>query len=293
MIARLAVCGVGLIGGSFALALKRHGAVREVLGIDRDPEVLVRAQALRIIDGVLLDAPPQGAPLDVVFLAAPVAQTRSILSQLLPWIGPHTSITDAGSTKQEVLDAAREVLGARIGQFVPGHPLSGRERHGPDAAQADLFCGRKVVLTPFPGQIAAHLDRVRALWEACGAEVVLLDAARHDEALAAVSHLPHLLAYALVAHVAGAVNGAENMSLAGGGFRDVTRIAASSPEMWRDIALANRKNISRSVDAFVAELKKFQSALKSGEAAALEKIFATAKSRRDNWCAKGGSTSSE
>ncbi len=283
MIARLAVCGVGLIGGSFALALKRHGAVREVLGIDRDPEVLVRAQALRIIDGVLLDAPPQGAPLDVVFLAAPVAQTRSILSQLLPWIGPHTSITDAGSTKQEVLDAAREVLGARIGQFVPGHPLSGRERHGPDAAQADLFCGRKVVLTPFPGQIAAHLDRVRALWEACGAEVVLLDAARHDEALAAVSHLPHLLAYALVAHVAGAVNGAENMSLAGGGFRDVTRIAASSPEMWRDIALANRAALLAELDAYQGVLGVLRAALERADGAALMRVFEAARAARRAW----------
>ena len=283
MIARLAVCGVGLIGGSFALALKRHGAVREVLGIDRDPEVLVRAQALRIIDGVLLDAPPQGAPLDVVFLAAPVAQTRSILSQLLPWIGPHTSITDAGSTKQEVLDAAREVLGARIGQFVPGHPLSGRERHGPDAAQADLFCGRKVVLTPFPGQIAAHLDRVRALWEACGAEVVLLDAARHDEALAAVSHLPHLLAYALVAHVAGAVNGAENMSLAGGGFRDVTRIAASSPEMWRDIALANRAALLAELDAYQGVLGVLRAALERADGAALMCVFEAARAARRAW----------
>jgi prephenate dehydrogenase len=283
VIARLAVCGVGLIGGSFALALKRHGAVREVLGIDRDPEVLVRAQALRIIDGVLLDAPPQGAPLDVVFLAAPVAQTRSILSQLLPWIGPHTSITDAGSTKQEVLDAAREVLGARIGQFVPGHPLSGRERHGPDAAQADLFCGRKVVLTPFPGQIAAHLDRVRALWEACGAEVVLLDAARHDEALAAVSHLPHLLAYALVAHVAGAVNGAENMSLAGGGFRDVTRIAASSPEMWRDIALANRAALLAELDAYQGVLGVLRAALERADGAALMRVFEAARAARRAW----------
>ncbi len=283
MIARLAVCGVGLIGGSFALALKRHGAVREVLGIDRDPEVLVRAQALRIIDGVLLDAPPQGAPLDVLFLAAPVAQTRSILSQLLPWIGPHTSITDAGSTKQEVLDAAREVLGARIGQFVPGHPLSGRERHGPDAAQADLFCGRKVVLTPFPGQIAAHLDRVRALWEACGAEVVLLDAARHDEALAAVSHLPHLLAYALVAHVAGAVNGAENMSLAGGGFRDVTRIAASSPEMWRDIALANRAALLAELDAYQGVLGVLRAALERADGAALMSVFEAARAARRAW----------
>jgi prephenate dehydrogenase len=283
VIARLAVCGVGLIGGSFALALKRHGAVREVLGIDRDPEVLVRAQALRIIDGVLLDAPPQGAPLDVLFLAAPVAQTRSILSQLLPWIGPHTSITDAGSTKQEVLDAAREVLGARIGQFVPGHPLSGRERHGPDAAQADLFCGRKVVLTPFPGQIAAHLDRVRALWEACGAEVVLLDAARHDEALAAVSHLPHLLAYALVAHVAGAVNGAENMSLAGGGFRDVTRIAASSPEMWRDIALANRAALLAELDAYQGVLGVLRAALERADGAALMSVFEAARAARRAW----------
>jgi len=286
MMDRLGVIGVGLIGGSFALAQRRAGRVREIVGFDRDASVLECALSLGLIDTASSD--PAGAigSCDLVLLSAPVAQTGPILSSIAPWLSASTVLTDAGSTKQDVVGAAREALGEKIGQFVPGHPLAGREQHGPAAAQADLFQEKKVVLCPLPENGVKAVQAVRSAWEAAGASVLLLEPARHDAALAAVSHLPHLLAYALVDHVAGAVDGSEKMALAGGGFRDFTRIAASSPEMWRDIALANCEPLLAELDAYVEHLGTLRTALARRDGAVLMAFFERASRERILWGTK-------
>jgi prephenate dehydrogenase len=280
---RVAIHGVGLIGGSFALALKAAGAVGEVVGIDRDPAVLRHALQLGIIDRALPAGDRLASASDLVFLAVPVAQTGEVLTALAPTLADHTIVTDAGSTKAGVIAAARAALGARIGQFVPGHPLAGREKHGPQAAEAELYHERKVVLAPLPENDPGAVTRVERAWQVCGAHVVRMDAPMHDQALAAVSHLPHLLSYALVAHVAGAHDGALKLSLTGGGFRDFTRIAASSPEMWRDIALANREALLAELDGYLHLLGQLRDDLDRGDAQALEALFARARLARLDW----------
>ena len=202
MFQRVVIVGAGLIGGSFALALKAAGVAAHVVGLERSPHALARARDLGIVDEACTE--PQAAlrGADLVLLAAPVAQTEAILASLLPWLAPHTIVTDAGSTKADVVASARAALGDRIGQFVPGHPIAGRESNGPDAAIPDLFRGKKAVLTPLPENPPEVVERVAAAWRACGAIVHRLSPQEHDRVFAAVSHLPHLLAYALVDDIA-------------------------------------------------------------------------------------------
>lgn len=279
---KVAIFGVGLIGGSFGLALKRAGAARHIVGVGRDPEATARALALGLIDEVA--APAQAvAGADLVLIAAPVAQTAPILASILPHLGEDTVITDAGSTKSDVEAAARQVLGERIGQFVPGHPIAGREQNGPDAAIADLYAGKKTVLTPLPENTPACVERVAAAWRACGASVHRLTPAEHDQVFAAVSHLPHLLAYALVDDIAHKPHERLLFQYAASGFRDFTRIAASSPEMWRDIALANRTALIGELDAYMAQLTTLRAMLQSADGAGLERVFASARDARQRW----------
>ncbi len=238
MFNKVVIFGVGLIGGSFALALKRTGAVREVVGVGRRRATLERAQGLGIIDSIGDASAVQGA--DLVLLAAPVAQTESLLRDMAPYLQAGTVVTDAGSTKSDVVAAARKALGDKIACFVPGHPIAGREQNGPEAALADLYVGKKVVITALPENDGADVQAVEHAWQQCGAVIHRLTAETHDAVFAAVSHLPHLLAYALVDDIASRDNQALLFQYAASGFRDFTRIAGSSPEMWRDIALANR-----------------------------------------------------
>jgi prephenate dehydrogenase len=200
--AKVVIFGVGLIGGSFALALKHAGAAGHIVGMGRSRQALARALELGIIDSIGASVADAMRGASLVLVAAPVAQTEAILASLLPHLEQGTIVTDAGSTKSDVVVAARKALGARIGQFVPGHPIAGRESNGPDAAIADLYCGKKAVLTPLPENSAADVERVAAAWTACGAVVRQLTPAEHDKVFAAVSHLPHLLAYALVDDIA-------------------------------------------------------------------------------------------
>jgi len=241
MFDKVVIVGVGLIGGSFALALKEARAAKTIVGMGRSPEVMARALDLGIVDAVC-DSPQEamrGA--DLVLVAAPVAQTGKILSQLAPVLENGTVITDAGSTKNDVVAAARAALGERIAQFVPGHPIAGRETNGPDAAIAGLYRGKKTVLTPLPENPAQSVERVASAWRQCGAIIHQLSPEEHDKVFAAVSHLPHLLAYALVDDIAAKPHAGLLFQYAASGFRDFTRIAGSSPEMWRDISLANRE----------------------------------------------------
>lgn len=280
---RIVVFGVGLIGGSFALALKRAGAVREVIGVGRRRETLERAQALGIIDSIGSAASVAGA--DIVLLAAPVAQTEALLRDIAPHLRPGTVVTDAGSTKSDVVQAARAALGHQINQFVPGHPIAGREQNGPEAALPDLYKGKKVVLTALPENADLCIAKVAAAWTQCGAVIHRLSAEEHDAVFAAVSHLPHLLAYALVDDIAARDNAAKLFQYAASGFRDFTRIAGSSPEMWRDISLANRPALLAELDAYTAQLAQLRALLAAADGVGLEKIYGRAQAARQAWIA--------
>lgn len=282
-IGKLVVVGVGLIGGSFALALKRAKAVGEVVGVGRSGANIRRALKLGVIDaaGALDAATLRDA--DLVLVATPVGQMGAVLRALAPLLGPGTVVTDAGSTKQDVIAIARRELGAALARFVPGHPVAGTEKSGAQAAFAELYRGRKVVLTPLAETGKSALERVRDAWRRCGAEVVELDPARHDAVLAAVSHLPHVLAYALVHQVATHEDAAQLFGLAAGGFRDFTRIASSHPEMWRDICLANRDALLRELDRYTGELAGVRAVLERGDATALESLFERSREARERW----------
>ncbi|UMR33170.1 prephenate dehydrogenase/arogenate dehydrogenase family protein [Massilia sp. MB5] len=288
MLNKVVIYGVGLIGGSFARALKKAGAVRHIVGMDRSRDALLRALELGIIDEVGSDASAaelaavlSGA--DLVLLAAPVAQTERILAAILPHLGPDTVITDAGSTKSDVAAAAQRALGGSVARFVPGHPIAGRETNGPDAAIDDLYQGKKAVLTPLPHNPAAAVERVAAAWRACGAIIHTLTPEEHDKVFAAVSHLPHLLAYALVDDVARKPHADLLFQYAASGFRDFTRIAGSSPEMWRDISLANQAALLTELDAYLAQLTQIRASLAAGDGAVLEATYANAQRARRQW----------
>ncbi|MBZ0067944.1 MAG: prephenate dehydrogenase/arogenate dehydrogenase family protein [Thiobacillus sp.] len=281
IVEKLAIVGTGLIGGSFALALKQADAVGEVLGVGRNPASLDAAIGRGLIDRVADWAAAGQA--DCIFLAMPVGDTESVLSALLPHLKPGAIITDAGSTKGNVIAAARAVLKTRFNDFVPGHPIAGSEQSGPLAARADLYEGKKVVLTPEPDTRTDALATVQALWVAAGAQVEILDAALHDRIFAAVSHLPHLAAFALVDELAGRADSDTFFRFAASGFRDFTRIAGSSPEMWRDIAMANRPALLIEIDAYLGALQAMRQAVAEEDTEALLDMFLRARAARENW----------
>ena len=278
---KLAVIGVGLIGGSFALALKSARLATQVVGAGRSPANLRLALERGAIDSIAADARAAARDADLVLVAAPVAQFGEIFSSLQLKAG--AIVTDAGSTKRDVIAAARRALGARIAQFVPGHPIAGAEKSGAGAASAELFRDRRVVLTPLDENPRDAVERVAKLWQACGARVSRMDAEEHDAVLAAVSHLPHVLAYALVHEVAGRANAGQLFSFAAGGFRDFTRIASSHPEMWRDICVANRDRLVFEVEHYEEKLRAVKALLKAGDGPALERLFAEAREAREQW----------
>jgi prephenate dehydrogenase len=277
--AKVAVVGVGLIGGSFALALKAARACGEVLGIGRGAANLKLALEQGVIDSIGADI----ADADLVLVATPVAQYPRVLAALAPRLKATAIVTDAGSTKRDVIAAARAALGAKIAQFVPAHPIAGAERSGASAASAALFRHKRVVLTPLPENPDAAVQAVEEAWQACGARVSRMDAAEHDAVLAAVSHLPHLLAYALVHEVAGRENSAQLFGFAAGGFRDFTRIASSHPEMWRDICVANRDRLLAELDRYLAKLQAVRPLVANGDGAALQRLFEEARAARERW----------
>jgi prephenate dehydrogenase len=283
---KLVVVGVGLIGGSFALAQKAAGATGTVVGVGRGRVNLEEAANLGIVDRAVPlggDWTAELASTDVVLLAAPVAQYPALLRAMAPHLGTHTIVTDAGSTKQDVIAAARAALGAALPRFVPGHPIAGTEQSGAAAAFSTLFAERNVVLTPLPETDPLALATVAAAWQTCGARVRTLDPATHDHVFAAVSHLPHLLAFALVDELAARPDAEDLFRFAASGFRDFTRIAASSPEMWRDISLANRDALLAEVAAFRAQLDRVAAMLAAGDGDGLEAVFAAARAARRAW----------
>jgi len=295
---KLVVIGVGLIGGSFALALRKAELVTHITGVGRSTANMERARDLGAIDEIARDLPSALKDADVVFLAIPVGRTGEIMEQIAPHLEPDTIVTDAGSTKQNVLAAARAHLAEHLPNFVPGHPVAGAELSGAGAANPNLFRDKNLVLTPIEETNVEALKRVTQLWQACGAQVSQMSARRHDEILAAVSHLPHVLAFALMYYIGAAGHGSdvddafstddmirssELLRFAGSGFRDFTRIAASSPEMWRDICLGNREVLSRQIDAYQNELAKLREMLARGDGDALERVFSDAREARRQW----------
>lgn len=282
MFGKVVIIGVGLIGGSFARSLREAGAAGAIVGVGRSAEAMARALELGIVDQVAtIEEAMRGA--DLVLIAAPVAQTGPVLASLLPFLEPQTIVTDAGSTKCDVTAAARAALGAKVGQFVPGHPIAGRETNGPDAAITDLYRGKKTVLTPLPENSAADVARVAAAWRACGAVIHYLSAEEHDTVFASVSHLPHLLAYALVHDIAAKPHAGLLFQFAASGFRDFTRIAASSPEMWRDITLANQPALLGELDAYLAQLTALRAMLAARDGTGIEAVYTNAQQARRRW----------
>lgn len=283
MLKKIALFGVGLIGGSFSLSLKKAGFVGDVVGVDRSSAALQRALELGLIDSTAASVEEAVRDAGLVMIAAPVAQTGAILSSIKPHLQAGTIVTDAGSTKSDVIAAARAALGDRVGQFVPGHPIAGRETNGPDAAVDDLFIGKKIVLTPLPENSEQDVERVAEAWRQCGSIIHTLTPEDHDCVFAAVSHLPHLLAYALVDNIIKKPKADLLFQYAASGFRDFTRIAGSSPEMWRDITLANRTMLLCNLDSYLEQLHRLRDMVAAADGDAIHAVYANAQRARKSW----------
>jgi prephenate dehydrogenase len=280
---RVAILGVGLIGGSFALALKEARACGHVVGAGRNSANLTLALERGVVDSTAADAVAAAHGADLVLLAAPLAQFPKLLREVASVLGPKALVTDGGSTKRDVVAAARAALGRKIGQFVPAHPIAGGEKSGAGAASATLFQRKRVVLTPLPENPEPSIKKINEAWSVCGANVTRMTPEEHDAVLGAVSHLPHVLAYALVHEIASRENGAQLFGYAAGGFRDFTRIASSHPEMWRDICLANRDRLLAELDRYGEKLHAMRRLLEAADGPGLEKVFAEAREARERW----------
>ena len=278
----VAVIGVGLIGGSFALAVRRAGLAATLVGFDRDTGALQRAIELGVIDRAAESASDAARGAELVMVSVPVRAIGPVLHDVALALEADAVVTDAGSTKEEVVRLARSELRERFVRFVPGHPIAGRETSGVESATAELFRGARVVLTPVAETASGAVTTVRSLWEGVGARVATCAADVHDRVFAAVSHLPHMLSFALVSEIASRPDSAELLDFAGGGFRDFTRIAASSPEMWRDIALQNREALLAELDRFGARLAVFRELIDKGEGAGLERLMREARAARQS-----------
>ena len=280
---RVAVIGVGLIGGSFSLALKEKKLCRHVVGAGRSAANLQLALERGIIDSIAAGPAAAARDADLILISTPVAQFEKILQEIKDNLKPGALVTDAGSTKRDVVATARAHLGTKISQFVPAHPIAGAEHSGAAAAKPDLFRDRRVVIAPLEENSERDIEAVCALWAAAGARVSRMTPQEHDEVFAAVSHLPHVLAFALVNDVSKRSNSAQLFSYAAGGFRDFTRIASSHPEMWRDICVANRDRLLHELHLYEEKLKTIGQMLEASDAPALEKLFAEARAAREKW----------
>lgn len=284
---KLVIIGVGLIGGSFALGLKKAHMVRHVVGVGRTRKNLNAALKLGVIDAASQDAADAVRDADMVLIGTPVGQMPGVMKAIAPYLGRKTIITDGGSTKQDVIACARKHLGEHFARFVPAHPMAGTENSGAAAAFPELYRGRKVILVPQPETSVRALRAVRAAWMACGAKVVRLEAREHDEILAAVSHLPHAVAFALMGTLAHRKDARRVLGFSAGGLRDTVRIAGSSPEMWRDIFLANRVALLAALDKYSFEINSLRNSLQAKDGEALQAMFEHARSARERWLVRG------
>lgn len=285
MFDKLVIIGVGLIGGSVALAARRASLARTIVGAGRNGEALHEALQLGVIDAAasVEDAVKDA---DFVLLAMPVGSMPGVMAAIAPNLPPHAIVTDAGSTKGDVVAAARAHMGDRLPCFVPAHPIAGAEKSGVAAAKVGLFDGKNVVLTPLAENPADVVAKTEAFWCGCGANVTSMTPEVHDRIFAAVSHLPHVLAYALVEEIACRPNADQLFGFAAGGFRDFSRIAGSSPEMWRDICLANRDAILQELDAYIERLAGIRQLIETNDGNRLAKVFSHAREARTSWAEK-------
>lgn len=283
MFEQLGLIGCGLMGGSFALALKRAGLVKRVVGYSKSPSTTQRALSMGVIDVEAPSALLAVSGADIVLLAVPVAATEATLKAIKHLVTKDMLIMDVGSTKRDVIDSARRVLRDHIGSFVPCHPIAGKEVSGVEHADPDLYTGKQVILTPVDRTDPGHLQRAVQLWEALGCPVLKMAPDEHDAAFAAVSHLPHLIAFALINGITSQDHGRDYLSLAGPGFRDFTRIAASEPKMWRDILLANRQELLEQSKIFQRTLNAMEQMIESGNGEALEGLIDQASQSRAQW----------
>jgi prephenate dehydrogenase len=283
MFEQLGLIGCGLMGGSFALAMKRAGLVKRVVGYSKSPSTTDLARQMGVID---IEAPSallavSGA--DIVLIAVPVAATEATFKAIKHLVTPDMLIMDVGSTKRDVVDAGRRGLREHIGSFVPAHPITGKEVSGVAHADADLYAGRQVIVTPIERTLTVQLQKAVDLWTALGCRVLQMSPEQHDAAFAAVSHLPHLISFALMNAIAGQPLGQDYLQLAGPGFRDFTRIAASDPQVWRDILVSNREELLAQSKIFQRNLNALELMISNGNAEALEGLLQQASETRANW----------
>ena len=283
MFEQLGLIGCGLMGGSFALALKRAGLVKRVVGYSKSPSTTERARQMGVIDVEAPSALLAVSGADVVLLAVPVSATEATFKAIRHLVTPNTLIMDVGSTKRDVVDAARRVLRDQVGCFVPAHPITGKEVSGVEHADANLYSGKQVILTPIERTFTAQLSKATSVWTALGCHVLQMSPQAHDAAYAAVSHLPHLIAFALMNSISGQTLGADYMSLAGPGFRDFTRIAASDPKVWRDILVANREELLAQSKIFQQSLQSLEKLIASSDGDSLERMIELASDTRAGW----------
>lgn len=280
---QLGLIGCGLMGGSFALALRRAGLVARIVGYSASERTRQRALELGVIDAMAASAAEAAAGSDLVLLAVPVGATTATLQAIAPVLAPDALLMDVGSTKCDVVAAARATLDSRLPCFVPAHPIAGKEVAGIEHAEATLYDQRLTILTPLETSGTSQLAAARTLWPALGSHVRELSPSAHDQAFAAVSHLPHLLAFAYVNGIANQPRGADFLSLAGPGFRDFSRIAASDPAVWHDILRGNRSDVLTQLQAFRAALTQLESAMTQDDGAALRELIASASATRGGW----------
>lgn len=283
MFNQLGVIGCGLIGGSFALALKRGGLVKRVIGYSKSPSTTEQAKRLGVIDDAAESALLAVSGSDIVLIAVPVSATETTLKAIRHLVDPGVLFMDVGSTKRDVVDTARRVLRERVPSFVPAHPIAGKEVAGIANADASLYVGRQVILTPIAQTAPELVQRATDVWSAVGAQVLKMTPENHDAAFAAVSHLPHLLAFAYFSAVCKQPAGRDYLSLAGPGFRDFTRIAASDPQVWRDILTANREELLKQSARFRHTLDAMEHVIRSGNTEALEDLIRQASEARAGW----------
>ena len=283
MFEQLGLIGCGLMGGSFALALKRAGLVKRVVGYSKSPSTTQKARQMGVIDVEAPSALLAVSGADIVLVAVPVAATEATLKSIRHLVTSQMLVMDVGSTKVDVVDAARRALRDQVGSFVPAHPVTGKEVAGVEHADASLYKGKQLILTPMERTLTVQLKKAEAVWSALGCRVVQMSPESHDAAFAAISHLPHVLAFALMNSIAGQPNGQQFLDLAGPGFRDFSRIAASDPKVWRDICLANKTELLEQSRQYQQALQHFDQLITSGDAQALEQSIAQASTLRADW----------
>jgi prephenate dehydrogenase len=283
MFEQLGVIGCGLMGGSFALAMKRAGLVKRVVGYSKSPSTTERARQMGVIDVEAPSALLAVSGADIVLISVPVAATEATFKAIRHLVTANMLVMDVGSTKRDVVEAARRVLRDHVGSFVPAHPIAGKEVSGVDHADPDLYQGKQVILTPIEKTQTAQLKKAQELWEALGCHVQQMSPDQHDATFAAVSHLPHMIAFALVHAIVNQPQGKDFLSLAGPGFKDFTRIAASDPKMWRDVLLANRHELVEQAKMFQRSLHNMLQLAEDGSGEKLEEMLAQASTTRAHW----------